>query len=127
LDTHGCPIAAGDRHDLPGLIDKRVPADVAPKFLSSCDWSLVVGNALLGGGGGDPRSGAVGGAQRSGSPSQAMLIKDQAGYLIKVDGNKNDVPADAHCMSPPDILKYSISKKRPMTAMMRNQKTFVIQ
>jgi hypothetical protein len=27
--------------------------------------------------------------------TQAMLIKDQAEYLIKVDGNKNDVPADA--------------------------------
>ena len=27
--THGCPIAAGDRHDLPGLIDERVPGIAA--------------------------------------------------------------------------------------------------
>jgi hypothetical protein len=27
--THGCPIAAGDRHDLPGLIDERIPGIAA--------------------------------------------------------------------------------------------------
>ena len=27
--TDGCPIAAGDRHDLPGLIDERVPGVAA--------------------------------------------------------------------------------------------------
>jgi hypothetical protein len=37
-----------------------------PQFLSIGDWNVVVGNALLGGGGGDPRSETVGGAQRSG-------------------------------------------------------------
>ena len=42
--------------------------DVAPNFYPAAIGVLVVGNALLGGGGGDPRSGAVDGAQRSGSP-----------------------------------------------------------
>src|SRR5208283_230746 len=39
-----------------------------PQFLSSSDWSVAVFDALLGGDGGGPRSGAVGGAQRSGPP-----------------------------------------------------------
>jgi hypothetical protein len=37
-----------------------------PPNLSGGDWGLTVGDALLGGDGGGPRSGAVGRAQRSG-------------------------------------------------------------
>jgi hypothetical protein len=59
--------------------------------------------------------------------TQAMLIKDQAEYLIKVDGNKNDVPADARVHVTAGHSEVQHFKKRPMTAMMRNQKTFVIQ
>src|SRR5689334_21627289 len=43
-----------------------------PLNLSSRDWSLTVGFALLGGDGGGPRSGAVGGAQRSGPPLRGV-------------------------------------------------------
>jgi hypothetical protein len=59
--------------------------------------------------------------------TQAMLIKDQAEYLIKVDGNKM-MSADAQCAChrPPDIPWHAFQND-PMTAMMRNQKTFVIQ
>ena len=39
-----------------------------PQLLSSDDWSLVIGDALLGGCGGGLRSEAVGGAQRGGPP-----------------------------------------------------------
>jgi hypothetical protein len=39
-----------------------------PRLLSSGYWSLRFGSIRLGGDGGGPRSGAVGGAQRSGPP-----------------------------------------------------------
>jgi hypothetical protein len=43
-----------------------------PRTFIQLRWSLAFDYALLGGGGGGPRSGAVGGAQRSGPPCRGV-------------------------------------------------------
>src|SRR5262245_28813176 len=54
------------------------PRTFGSSGLRTGDWSLAVGDALLGGDGGGPRSGAVGGAQRSGPPCRSSIDRETA-------------------------------------------------
>src|SRR5437764_6686195 len=70
---YSCFVAFTKRsaHKAPRSV-RLAQCDRCPQVLSTNDWSLAIGIALLGGDDGGPRSGAVGGAKRSGPPVRSV-------------------------------------------------------